>query len=829
MRTFTIDDELPIVERMRLLRNINADIVLMSGGVDGGNILSVIRLAEVLAFSKPKAKHSRRLPVIYAGNREARDIITKTLSDFDLSIVDNIRPDLETMNMLPAKKKIRDIFLDEVMERAPGYSKLKKWAFGNLLPTPVGVERILSVYGEKANKSVAMVDMVGATTDIYSNIIGDYSRTVAANIGMSFSMGQILVRSGVEAAERISGVEGDLIREYAYDKMLFPSKIPGNATETRIERALAVIGMRLAWTEHVNMSFKRKMIGFLDRRKLANDMDRFMDVFYVHNEEKLFQLRDIDIYIGSGGVISHSGDTWASMLMLADAFLPSGISAIFYDEGFKSPHFGLFAGIDKKKAGELYEKEALKQLGHVVAPTGKYSAGRTALTVREEGGVITVPVKWGEVAVYKSGLTGVITPEKGADIYNGRESVTIETGLPVIIDCRGRGEQYDGTWLNEHINVSAPPAGEGIRFDFPVPQIKRKGTMEIEMMLPYSGEVKVSTGDSISCGTVIGTNISTPPRIYIVDVRRQLGDGADVPDPSIIRAGLLIKEDAPVEQGDIIFRGVYNNTKIMTARSPVRGKVLSVEENGTVVLEEIQDYTTKPVTLPVAEIMGIPPRRIRGYLAYKEGDYVEKGMHMIALNHNTVYMRESPGLKAPGPGVVTKIDDKAGTVTIQYQNEPVDTVSWVRGTVKSVISGFGAVIQTEGDIISGTVGFGKSCFGTLKRYSPESLSEKGNIMICDACLDAVTIERLIKQQPAGVIVPCMDAAAWAGFRCEEFGVAVTGDEPLPFTVFSLNGFGKTAMDADSAELLYGNEGRITGISARTQIRAGMTKPYVIIY
>jgi uncharacterized protein (TIGR01319 family) len=112
------------IERIRQLR---PDMILLSGGIDGGTISHVVALAEVLAAANPRPRlgQNYKLPVIYAGNNKARENIKETLGGItDLTVVENIRPILETENLGPSRNKIHDLFMEHVMAQAPGYRTL---------------------------------------------------------------------------------------------------------------------------------------------------------------------------------------------------------------------------------------------------------------------------------------------------------------------------------------------------------------------------------------------------------------------------------------------------------------------------------------------------------------------------------------------------------------------------------------------------------------------------------------------------------------------------------------------------------------------------------
>jgi len=101
--------------------------MLLSGGTDGGEVKRVAEMAELLAAADPRARLGAgyELPVIYAGNRGAADIVRGTLGESTaLTVVDNLRPTLEREHLQPARDAIHELFMEHVMAHAPGYRKL---------------------------------------------------------------------------------------------------------------------------------------------------------------------------------------------------------------------------------------------------------------------------------------------------------------------------------------------------------------------------------------------------------------------------------------------------------------------------------------------------------------------------------------------------------------------------------------------------------------------------------------------------------------------------------------------------------------------------------
>ena len=89
-----------------------------------------LEIADVLNAAKPRPRFGTgyKIPVIFAGNKDAAPFVSDTLSDnFDVRVVDNLRPDFETEVLEPTRQAIRELFISHVMAHAPGYRKLCEW------------------------------------------------------------------------------------------------------------------------------------------------------------------------------------------------------------------------------------------------------------------------------------------------------------------------------------------------------------------------------------------------------------------------------------------------------------------------------------------------------------------------------------------------------------------------------------------------------------------------------------------------------------------------------------------------------------------------------
>ena len=355
-------------EQIQRIRQLRPDMILLSGGVNGGTKTHVVELAELIAAADPKPRLGLgyRLPVIYAGNVNARPEIVQCLNEkTDLSLVENLRPVLEKENLNPAREKIHDLFLEHVMAQAPGYGKLLTWVDADIMPTPAAVGNILKTIAEKQNINAVGVDIGGATTDVFSVFGGIFNRTVSANLGMSYSISNVLAETGLANVVRWLPFDIDErdLRNRIKNKMIRPTTIPQTLEELILEQALAKEALRLAFIQH--QEFATALKGVQQQRTIGDTFSQDT------GGASLVNMLHLNLIVGSGGVLSHAPRMEQTALMLIDAFLPQGLTLLAKDSIFMMPHLGVLAQVHSKAATEVFEKDCMIYLGTAVCPVGR--------------------------------------------------------------------------------------------------------------------------------------------------------------------------------------------------------------------------------------------------------------------------------------------------------------------------------------------------------------------------------------------------------------------------------------------------------------------------
>ena len=433
-------------EKIQRIRQLRPDMILLSGGVDGGTTRHVVELGEMLAAADPKARlgSSYQLPVIYSGNEDAREDIRGILGKkTSLTITDNLRPTMEVENLMPARLAIHDLFMEHVMAQAPGYKKLMSWSPVPIMPTPAAVGNIIEAISKQENIDVLGVDIGGATTDVFSVFSEVFNRTVSANLGMSYSISNVLAEAKIENVMRWIPVEIDEtdLRNRIKNKMIRPTTIPQTLEELMIEQAMCREALRLAMDQHRSLAVGLK--GVQQVRTISDTFEQST------SGETLVNMETLSLVVGSGGVLSHAPRRQQAMILMTDAFQPEGITEMAVDSIFMMPQLGVLSTKYPEVATEVFEKDCLIRLGTVVAPWGEAKPGQAVLKARismPDGNTVTHSLGMGDLVLIplEGGQTAsaVLEPAKTMDLGSGRgrpvERVLKGGVAGILLDARGR-------------------------------------------------------------------------------------------------------------------------------------------------------------------------------------------------------------------------------------------------------------------------------------------------------------------------------------------------------------------------------------------------------
>jgi uncharacterized protein (TIGR01319 family) len=274
------------------------DVVLLTGGTDGGNHEPILRAAQGLTES------GWRGPTVVAGNVDARDEVSAILGAVPHVLADNVVPRIGVLAPGSARAAIREVFLSHVIggkhlsKRAcqgkDTFTAMVKGATPDVVLT--GVELLATAVGE-----VVVVDVGGATTDVHSVVEVDpeqaelardvvaptpVTRTVEGDLGMRWSAISTVDEAGLPDLE-----------EAARTRREDPGFLPTTDRERDEDEAIARAAVALALRRHAGRS---KVVVSPEGRVI---------------ERTGVDLREVGLVVGSGGVLRHGREGVADRVL----------------------------------------------------------------------------------------------------------------------------------------------------------------------------------------------------------------------------------------------------------------------------------------------------------------------------------------------------------------------------------------------------------------------------------------------------------------------------------------------------------------------------------
>ncbi|MDE6899877.1 MAG: glutamate mutase L [Oscillospiraceae bacterium] len=246
------------------IRSAKPDIFLLVGGTDGGNQECILYNAKMLASLPPD------FPIVIAGNRSAARECERILAGHTTYVCPNVMPKFGVLNIEPTQSKIREIFLDRIVQ-AKGLSRVTGLLSDILMPTPSAVLQAMELLssgceGEPGIGDLVAVDVGGATTDVYSMADGMpeqmntvykglpepfAKRTVEGDIGMRYSVRGIVEAAGIDQVSRLSGLSVQRAEELLAMLRDHTDKLPeGDSELEALDYALSALAVETAVARH---------------------------------------------------------------------------------------------------------------------------------------------------------------------------------------------------------------------------------------------------------------------------------------------------------------------------------------------------------------------------------------------------------------------------------------------------------------------------------------------------------------------------------------------------------------------------------------------------
>lgn len=352
-----------------------------------------------------------------------------------------------------------------------------------------------------------------------------------------------------------------------------------------------------------------------------------------------------------------------------------------------------------------------------------------------------------------------------------------------------------------------------------------------ERRLIFPGVVSAQVGQAVNPDTVLAKTELLPGVPIIVDLaaffrispsevegtlRKRTGDSIEVGET------IAVLDKPLVEGGKKIYK------------SPHRGLIEHISlARGHLLIREESTEDEPVVVVDVAKALNISPRFLRSFCHVKEGDEVNHGGIIASIDG---YGGEA--VRSPLRALVSNIDVHAGTVSLMKPYSPSYARAYLAGEVVEVLPKMGAIVEATGSLLEGVFGVGNENYGRLVCLTnrQEELIDAGHITeehegvvgFGGAGITEAGLLAAIDMKLAGLIVGGFRSAHLVKLLGKDISIGITGQEDIGTTIIATEGFGDIPMLDRTYQMLKKRAGSIASINGRTQIRAGVQRPEVII-
>ncbi len=401
------------------------DVILLTGGTDGGADRPIIEMANVIAMALQVLTETKP-DLIFAGNIVTRaqvaDILGQTVN---LRAVDNVRPTLTTENLAASQVELENLYLHRKMGQLPGADKLKNWSRFPPTPASKSFAKTIAYLGEHNGLNVLGVNIGSRSTMIATQAQGQHSLTIGSDAGIGHSLAALLGNTTLDNIQRWLPFDMALedLDNHLLNKCMHPASIPTTEAELLIELALA--------REALRQTAAQARSGWPFQPALGR-----RDMMW-------------NLLLAAGSALTRAPHLGQTVLTLLDGLEPWGLTSLALDKNGLLTMLGAIAVVQPMAAVEVAQRSFVN-LGTLLAPDGHGYPGKPALKLKidyADGDKLELEIPYGVLKVIDlpPGQKAMLEmrPGQNFDIglgQRGRGAIAeVEGGLlGLIIDGRGR-------------------------------------------------------------------------------------------------------------------------------------------------------------------------------------------------------------------------------------------------------------------------------------------------------------------------------------------------------------------------------------------------------
>jgi hypothetical protein len=423
------------------------DLVIIAGGTDNGASRSVYKMVELLLLVCKVLPREKNPDIIYAGNQALAEKVKEYLGKYTrVHLAPNIRPSLEQESLKQGMDLMAGVVNHIRIEQIGGLKSLARSCSTDPILTPHAfgtmIKYLSRVYDPK--KGVLGVDLGASSITIAAAVAGDLSLKVIP-FGVGKPIQTLAQADNLKEVERWLAADIPLsdVRDYLWQKSLYPASIPFTPETLAIEQASARLILRLGMAQMVSQ--------------------------WPHLK------RSFEPVIVTGAVLTQASRLATNLLMLLDGLQPVGITTIILDQNGLVSSLGAAARINSILPIQVLESGAFINLGTIVAPLSRARYGTKILRVHveyEDGGNTRMEIK--------QGMLVSIPLQPG---HNARLHLEVFNGAEIGLSGKQRTAVFKIVGSECGIVID----GRGRPLNLPQDKAKRK-----ELLLNWVGSLGVS-------------------------------------------------------------------------------------------------------------------------------------------------------------------------------------------------------------------------------------------------------------------------------------------------------------------------------------------------
>lgn len=417
-------------EQVDAIVRYSPELVLIAGGVNGGATSSIQKLLEIIGLGIYLLPEAKRPAVLFAGNKELAMDIQVSLDNIASSIYvsPNIRPTLDVEDLAPAQHQLSNMVINIRQQQMPELDEIRTLSGGTLVSSSYAQGRMVrflaGYFG--SGKGVLSFDIGASAISIGASFGGDLHLNVFPQLGLGEPLSALLQYTTLDDIVRWLPVDlsAETVRNYIYQKSLFPTAIPATKDELIIEQAILRQNLVLA----TNWMLQR----LPGRLRLRNGL-----------------LPSFEPIIAGGAAINGAANPGQKLLILLDGLQPAGITTIALDQNNLLAMLGTIAEVNSILPVQVIDSGVLSYLATVVSPISDVEYGTPivhAKLIYDDGTEKTSEIVMGSLQVLplenRQTARLQLRPLKRTDVGLGPgragEVEVIGSSIGVVIDARGR-------------------------------------------------------------------------------------------------------------------------------------------------------------------------------------------------------------------------------------------------------------------------------------------------------------------------------------------------------------------------------------------------------